>query len=261
MRVGTWNLNSRRAGRGDRTTMVDLVHSADLDVLLLQEIYRHEVADFARVFEDACSSLDVVRSDGNVSGKVGCAIFTRRSVRLNPESTDLLYGLPQPERGLHTTATLERRPLWLLSWHAPNAAQHGRARKEAAYREVIAALARQRGCGVAGMDTNMPHDWPDLEAAEQEHSKPQWRFQWDLLGSSPQHALRDVYRDLRERHGTLSQSPPTGPLAQSVVVGGNAERFDRIYATTDLNPVTVDHLFDEAVQAGSDHALVVAELT
>ena len=260
MRVGTWNLNSRRAGRGDRTAMVDLVRSADLDLLLLQEIYRPEVDDFATIFDDACNSLDVVRSDGNTSGKVGCAILARRSVRLVPGSEDLLYDLPQPERGLHATAILDGQSLWVLSWHAANAAQHGRTRKEAAYRAVIAALAAQSGCGVVGMDTNMPHDWPDVNAAEQEHSKPEWKFQWDLLGVSPKHSFRDVYRDLRESTGTISESPSTGPLALSVVVGGNAERFDRIYGTTDLTATSVDHLYEEAVKAGSDHALVVAEL-
>ena len=157
--------------------MVGLVRSADLDLLLLQEIYRPEVDDFATTFDDACNSLDVVRSDGSTSGKVGCAILARRSVRLVPGSEDLLYDLPQPERGLHVAATLDGQPLWVLLWHAPNAAQHGRARKEAAYRAVIASLVAPSGCGVVGMDTNMPHDWPDVNAAEHEHSKPEWRFE------------------------------------------------------------------------------------
>ena len=33
-----------------------------------------------------------------------------------------------------------------------------------------------------------------------------------------------------------------------------------VYATPDLNPMSVDHLNEEAIRAGSDHALVVAEL-
>lgn len=110
------------------------------------------------------------------------------------------------------------------------------------------------------MDTNLPHGWPDLNAAEQEHSKPEWKFQWDLLGASPKHSFRDVYRDLRQSAGTLSEFPSSGLLARSVVVGGNAQRFDRNYASRELKATSVDHLYDQAVKAGSDHALGVAEL-
>jgi len=138
--------------------MVDLVSSVDLDVLLLQEVYRGEVADFAEAFEDAICSLDVERSDGHTSGKVGCAILAKREVRLIEESAALLYELPQPERGLLVDAVTGSSPIQLLSWHAPSAAQHGRGGKEIAYRAVTDTLAALSGTAVVGMDTNMWHD-------------------------------------------------------------------------------------------------------
>ena len=37
-------------------------------------------------------------------------------------------------------------------------------------------------------------------------------------------------------------------------------RYDFIYATKDLEPIFVDYCYDKATKAGSDHAIVIAEL-
>jgi endonuclease/exonuclease/phosphatase family metal-dependent hydrolase len=57
---------------------------------------------------------------------------------------------------------------------------------------------------------------------------------------------------------------PRGPLATSHFRGRGREktacRYDFIYLTQDFSVESVDYLMEEAVKAGSDHALVVGYL-
>ena len=52
---------------------------------------------------------------------------------------------------------------------------------------------------------------------------------------------------------------PQGPLAISYDRGVPC-RYDFIYVTPDFTVSHVDYLYREAIEAGSDHALVVADL-
>lgn len=239
--------------------MTALVEQADLDVLFLQEVYLGDMRSFGSRFDDGAFSLDVTRTDGYSSGKLGCAILSRRAVRLTTDTTRLVYELPQPERGLCVSAVWEGSPLRLLSWHAPNAAQHGRGFKEKAFRAIQAELASWTDPGLAGMDTNFPEDPLDLGAAEQADQRPDWRFHWDLLGAAPRHGLKDVMRSLVAREPHQATGPDEGPLATSHLAGQRPVRFDRILATPSFGVISVEHLLAEGVEAGSDHALVVAD--
>jgi len=241
--------------------MLELIKSLDLDVLCLQEVGHADFDAFSGLFETAAFSLEVVRSDGHTSGRSGVAVLARRHVRLKPETADLLYGLHQPERGLGVKAVWEGRPLRLLSWHAPNAKQHGRELKEAAYRAVIEHIAGWSVSGIAAMDTNFPEDPTDAAAGQSADLRPAWRFHWDLLGVSRQHELLDLHRELLRRAGVLTTLPEQGPLALTYRAGGKDMRFDRILATADLQAERVDHLYEKGIAAGSDHGIVAATIT
>jgi len=51
-----------------------------------------------------------------------------------------------------------------------------------------------------------------------------------------------------------------GPLATSYKRHGKKCRYDFIYATPDIGIKNVRYLYDESRAAGSDHAMVVADL-
>lgn len=57
---------------------------------------------------------------------------------------------------------------------------------------------------------------------------------------------------------------PTGPLAISHIRGNRRKmtecRYDFIYISPGLDVLQVSYLYEESVQAGSDHALVTALL-
>lgn len=91
-----------------------------------------------------------------------------------------------------------------------------------------------------------------------------------LLGAHPAHALLDVLRvklatdpEAMER---VRRERPEGPLAVSYdrgrLSGGSVPcRYDVIYATRDFVVEDVQYLYRASLDAGSDHALVYADLT
>lgn len=70
-----------------------------------------------------------------------------------------------------------------------------------------------------------------------------------------------------EEMARIREERPEGPLAISHRSGktrqhpGNPRRYDHIYATrTDFRVDHVEYLYDQACAAGSDHAVVIADL-
>ena len=92
-----------------------------------------------------------------------------------------------------------------------------------------------------------------------------------LFGPAKIHALDDAYRRWLGEHPTeaaaLARSTPFGPLAATHRTGKGAKspgswmRFDSIWVTRHWAVQHIDHLYDDAIAAGSDHAVVIADLT
>jgi hypothetical protein len=92
-----------------------------------------------------------------------------------------------------------------------------------------------------------------------------------LFGPDKIHALDDVLRRWLEQQPAivahLTETAPDGPLVVSHRTGkrrtsaGTGRRFDAIWVSPDLGVQAVDYPYDDCVAAGSDHAVVVADLT
>jgi hypothetical protein len=108
---------------------------------------------------------------------------------------------------------------------------------------------------IFGIDANCPKtDHPDISQNER------W---WDdeplLLGGTPLHGLRDVFRVYLESNpaelARVIAARPAGPLAVSYIRGNRRTmtecRYDFIYATPDVEVRSVDYIFNKAVRAVS----------
>jgi hypothetical protein len=160
-------------------------------------------------------------------------------------------------------ACFESGAITFCSFHTPPGATWGRI-KPRTLKAIAEWLPAQQGPIVVGIDANTPKtDHPDAVRNEW-----WWAEEPLLLGPTPVHQLRDALRLWLEGRpdmmAAIRAQRPHGPLAVSHVRGSGktriACRYDFIYVSTHLAVEAVAYLHEEALEAGSDHALVVASL-
>lgn len=258
LRFVSWNIHGRH-----RPQMASLLQTVEGDLVALQEVtakaYRVLVA--TRLFDWSAFSLDL-RPPRPLEGKgrrLGCALFGKAAFPLKAQW--LLEDAPLPERTLIVEVDAPTRPLTVCSFHAPP----GVTWKERKPQSLVALarwLSYYPGSILVGMDANTPKtDHPDITQNEW-----WWKEEPLLLGERPLHPLRDALRSWLATHPSeamqVCADRPQGPLAISHKRGRTNVpcRYDCIYTTDHFIVTRIAYLYDEAIQAGNDHALVIAEL-
>lgn len=267
LRVGSWNT---RFGRADPAFVVP----HELDLLLLQEVTPKAFDAFRECFDDGVHSIGPALYPSGPPARNGVAVLW--SSRLAGRGARVLPHLVAPHRFLICDlAFTERRGyIQACAYHALNGEQgEDHFDKPRMTYQVARWLEDQPGPVIVGMDANSPDvDHPDF-------AQTRCHFDWlgprhlerALLGPEAKHRLRDVYRSLVESRPTLldeiKSERPDGPLSVSHRTGrnehspGSPQRFDHILATwPDFAVKSASYDYDGACEAGSDHALVVAEL-
>jgi hypothetical protein len=274
LRVATWNLRWN-GGNMAVEREVELLADRDWDVAMLQEVNPKAWAALAArgMTDGAVSAFDrrFPRLDGDHPH--GVALLVRDGLQLiDPE---LVRGLPRPGRGIGATLSGWTVPVSVCSWHVPNAAQSGPAVKIQGYLGFLGWITTQRGATMVGFDSNHwdSNHWEEsteLELAWPAEPADGWYLEQRFFGANPPHGLRDAYRDYLAAHDDEYQRlraelPKDGPLAVTYTRGTKErptpDRFDYVFMSDELHCVGIEHRYDDAVAAGSDHALVIATLT
>lgn len=260
-RFATWNVNAFRRLAGHTA----LISKVACDLLALQEVTTESLKTLAesKLFDwSACSLTLRPPQAGEGRGRsLGCALFGRAPFSL--QSFALLDDVALPERTLIASLETPVGSLTACSFHAPPGVNWGDVKPQTFVR-IARWLAGQQERVILGMDANTPAlDHPDSDKMEW-----YWGGEEQLLGPNAPHKLRDVLRTYLAAHPDEMEQiralRPQGPLAVSHDTGkqGNyvPRRYDVICATPDFQVERVEYLYEEALQAGSDHALVVATL-
>ncbi len=268
MRVLFWNV----AVGGDRR--LPLLERVDADLLLLAEVSlsssRYWTQRWAGKY-DCAAALELV--DSPQDRPRGAMIASRWPLRAARAISDL----PRPERGLVAETDHPGGQLSLIAWSAPNATGDGRAAKQQGYSAVHAELATLQPLVVAGVDTNTWDD-PPLGSPPAELD-PDWEPEQTFCGREPAHGLQDALRVVldrdRPRSDLVRAVRPHGPLAATYIrrpagrptriinrpgMAFGLDRMDRIYASPTIEVAACETFYHEAIDAGSDHALVLADL-
>lgn len=253
MRFATWNLDywQRRSPQRNR---LPLIQRAEADVFALQEV-RGSLIRTLENDHDGPALFSQELYEPASRRWMGCALL------LPPGSEVLDAGvlekLPKPQRSLWATAELPAAGrVTFLSWHAPNRAGDGLETKMAGFRAASEWLESTPRPLVVGADLNTWHDAAELSApaTEEEHYE-----ELKFVGLEPSHGLLDAYRAVLEARGELTElrrAAHAGPLATSHVLSNGARhRMDRIYISPELQAIDGEYWHDEALEAGSDHAL------
>jgi exonuclease III len=264
LRFASWNINNQLPHSG----LLDLIGKIDPDVLALQEVnpkFHSELSKMG-VYDWAASSLSLrppLMSDP-LYKKRGCSLFGRPPFVLSALSV-----LEIPEYADQTLVVEIHSPggaLTACSFHTPPGSNPKHGNKKGEFLKSIAEwLAPRESRTIFGIDANTPK----IERLDIEKNV-WWRRKYEplLLGGPCQrlHKLRDSYREYLEENQELKRKvPEEGPLAKSYVRRGKGGkeigcRYDFIYATPDIRVRCAQYRYDESRAAGSDHALVFADL-
>jgi hypothetical protein len=237
---------------------------ADLhpDILLLQDVGPsavNAVAD-SHLWLNLADTWSLPDPPETIIRRGGCLIAIKGDWVLTPT-------LPTPDgllsnRSLAVTATCGQAIVTLLSCYAPTNTGPGRKQRPAYFAALAAWLAAVPAPIVLGMDANSPRvDHPDIE-------QNRWWTQEEALvfgaGTPTEDVLRLWYTDHPAELKRRLRYYPNGPLADSYHRGRKGKylrcRYDSIRVSPGIGVTNVCYLYEDAVRAGSDHALVVADI-
>ena len=280
MKIATWNVNCWNPAR--RFHKVKLLELEPWDVALLQEVGPETFEAFVDgTGFSGVSAIDLVGGPW-AKRSHGVAILVRPPWSITDAAvlpTDDAGTEPDNwlrARAISATITGPGHQMTVASVHTLNAAGKGEERerkiaeKMAHYRSIASwAVAAPRPL-IVGMDVNGWEDW----AAEREVDPVDaFADQRRFLGVGADHGLRDVLvdhllhnrPDLLERRRALGAEGEDGSLEVTYQRSANnyprTNRMDRIFASAELRVTDVRTLYSDALTVGSDHALVIAELS
>lgn len=194
---------------------------------------------------------------------------------LHPCRSWLLGGISQSERIVLVETQTEGTPFIAVSYHAPPGVIWGIVKPRQAV-AFASWLSTQNVPLLFGADANTPL----IDALDFANTRTHWytgyrRLQGEpgddrLFGPRKVHDLDDalrrwlaLYPDEMDR---LQAIQPSGPLAITHRTGrrkdspGNPRRFDSVWVSRHWVVRHIEHLYDEGIAAGSDHAPVVVDL-
>ncbi|WP_207799694.1 hypothetical protein [Candidatus Cryosericum hinesii] len=258
LRIASWNVR----GMPHPTDQLRLLADQNSDILLLQDVGPSAVRAVvdSRLWEHTTDTWSFPISSQGVARRGGCLIAATGEWVLGSALPvpDLLL----PSRSLAITATHTGSALTLLSCYAPTNTGPGKTERPRAFSALADWLSSAPCPVVLGMDANGPRvDHPDIEQSR-------WWTEEEALvlgaGTRTEDVLRLWYTGHPAELKRRVRYYPNGPLADSYHRGRKGKylrcRYDSIRVSPSISVTDVRYLYEEAVRAGSDHALVVTDI-
>jgi hypothetical protein len=274
VRVVSWNIAFRGPEAAKRQG--GLLRKLAADLMLLQEVNpgSSEVLRAAAGADWMVRGIDLrtPESDDKPVRRRGVAIAGHGP---HPRRSWLLGELRLSERVLLIETQMEGTPFIAVSYHAPPGVTWGIVKPRQAV-AFASWLSTQNVPLLFGADANTPL----IDALDIANTRTHWhtghrKLQGEpgddrLFGPGKVHDLDDalrrwlaLYPDEMDR---LRGSKPSGPLAITHRTGrrrnspGNPRRFDSVWISRHWVVQHIEHLYEEGIAAGSDHAPVIVDL-
>ena len=270
-RVASWNLNWRV---GAAAAQGRLLAELGVDVAALQEVNPRSLRSLCEAagFEWSRSSAQVAAWGPNSDGprRKLVAIAGRGP---EPQTWSQVPEVPHPHRAI----ICDLGPIRIGSFHAPPGVQYGLEKPAQAVVDAHHIAGMGNRPIWFGIDANTPKvDHPDFNLTRTHWHTGNRQLEGQpgddlLVGPDKIHSLRDCFRAWVEaepaRLEAIVRERPDGPLATSYVTRrrrGRPDtiwRYDAIWASNHFDIVEVAYHYERSITAGSDHALVTADLS
>ena len=274
MRVVSWNIAFRGPKAAKRQGC--LLRKLAPDLMLLQEVNPGS----SEILRAAAGADWMVRAIDLRAPEPDDSPVRRRGVAIaghgqHPCRSWLLGEIRLSERIVLIETRTEGTPFFAASYHAPPGVTWGIVKPRQAV-AFASWLSTQNGPLLFGADANTPL----IDAFDFANTRTHWytgcrRLQGEpgddrLFGPHKVHDLDDALRRWLALHpdemDRLRASKPSGPLAITHRTGrrkdspGTGRRFDSVWVSRHWVVRNIEHLYDEGIAAGSDHAPVLVDL-
>lgn len=267
VRVVSWNLNNR--GITGARMQGELLRELKPDLMLLQEVNLGSAETLRQAAEAdwliCAADLRQRAADDRPARSRGVAIAGRRPA---PHRAWVPADVPLPEQILLAETTVEGLSLTTVSYHAPPGVTWEIVKPRQAV-TFARWLSAQQGPVLLGADANTPKvDAVDFAATRTWWHSGDRRLNGEpgedlLFGPGKIHPLEDGLRRWLANHPAeiaALADHAAGPLAITHRTGkrkdspGTGRRYDCIWLTAHWTVQHIDHLYDERIDACSDHA-------
>jgi endonuclease/exonuclease/phosphatase family metal-dependent hydrolase len=268
-RLINWNVSWAKRP-GPKVALLREVMAAAGDepvVVVLQEVKPEHREAFASVFDSGATVYSLeLRSPDEFDGgnrKLGVMLGTTRG---QLEDVQLVAAAPYPDRTLAAAVRWGRRRLRVMGAHGLTGVGYRRAKPDqlrALARHVAGLPAAEPS--VFALDANEPDEDAWAFCATTFHpNDDKGRGAALLLGPDAPHGHRDALRDYLDQHPEEAErmraARPTGPLAPPYYTRRKTCRYDHCWVNEHVSVRAVRYHYQRAVEASSDHAMVVADL-
>jgi len=267
VRVVSWNIAFR--GPKGAKRQGDLLRKLAPDLMLLQEVNPGS----SEVLRAAAGADWMVRAIDLRTPEPDDSPVRRRGVAiaghgLHPCRSWLLGEIGFSERVLLIETQMEGTPFIAVSYHAPPGVTWGIVKPRQAV-AFASWLSTQNGPLLFGADANTPL----IDALDFANTRTHWytgnrKPQGEpgddrLFGPCKVHDLDDALRRWLALHpddmDRLRASQPSPDWAAEELAG-NPRRFDSVWVSRHWIVRHIEHLYEEGIAAGSDHAPVMVDL-
>ncbi len=262
--VVSWNVDGWHT---IRDAQIELLDRTGGELALLQEVTPASADVLRAAGWEIVTALELLSPDhverAGRRPRFSCAVAVRGGLSI--VSAEVLADAPSPVRTLVARIAGRFGVFMAMSAALPPGSMWGRGAKQGQAQLIGRHLAAMEGPIVVGMDRNGPrHErfdaaetewWPEDEPA--------------LFDADAEHGLHDVLLTLHaqqpERSAAARIERPDGPIEVSYVekrtTPPSPRRYDVILASQEWRVDDVCYDYEASVQAGSDHALVIADLS
>lgn len=279
MHLVSWNLQARRSGWvgrfSDRVSLLDALDAkhGPWEIFCAQEVPRNGIDDLVA----ATRAADAHHAWHEHSGKdqataTAAAVLIREPWQITAITTP---DLPSPKRAVCTLLTNTETgmeiavssaalpPAGIAEGEEPPVDRDVWGDAKAEQARALAGWARHQHEAaypvLLGIDANAPREDPPSWTAV----KYWWRDEALLLG--PEAVAKDAYRIWLDAHPELRDSiralRPHGPLACTHLRGNQVpSRYDHLLINERFTVQRIEYVTHDAFAAGSDHALLDAEV-
>lgn len=263
LQVVSWNLDGWHTIRDEQRRLLDGTHA---HLALLQEVTPASLARLREDGWDGTSALQLVGNDHTerrgIRPRFACAVLSRGDVSIG--ASNLVPRASSPVRAVSCELHFDDVQITAISAALPPGSSWGRAPKVAQAEAISDALQAVNSAAVIGMDRNGPrYERWDAMDTEWWPEDPAHFFAEDA-----RHRCIDVldrwYSDNPAALTEAMRRRPAGPREVSYIEQ-RAEpcierRYDVIMASSTFDVLDVRYRYRDAVEAGSDHALVETTL-